>query len=302
MDFELLRPEHYGKLNPFFAGQKYPLSAYSLASLIAWSQCIFDTLFAVDSDAVLFAERRMDDPQRKHLLLPVGPGELKPPAWLRERALATGYRQYHHVPQSYLERFGAVEIQKYFTISELLEDEDYVYGAAALAELQGRDYSKKRNLIRQFERAFEAPGRVEVRLIAPENAGECLGCLEGWREERLGEDWTAVLECERRAITKCLENFSGLQLQGVMVCVDNKVRGFGIGSRLKEDTWTLHFEKATDQIKGLYQFLDRECAKRLFHGVEFLNKESDMGDAGLAQAKQSYRPAFRVKSYQLALR
>ena len=171
-----------------------------------------------------------------------------------------------------------------------------------LAELLGRDYAKKRNLVRQFEREYFESGRVRVDVTTPANAGACLDCLDVWRSERGGKDWSGLLECERQATTKALRNFAVCEFQGLMVAIDGKVRGFGIGSRLRDDTWVLHFEKASDQVKGLYQYLDRECARRLFPGVTFLNKESDMGDPGLAKAKQSYRPAFRVKSYRLELR
>jgi hypothetical protein len=183
-----------------------------------------------------------------------------------------------------------------------MEYEDYVYRSSHLAELPGRDYAKKRNLVRQFERESLDPGRVRVDPITPANAGECLACLEAWRTEHGDKDWSGLLECERQAITRALNNFASLELQGVLVSISGKVKGFGIGSRLKDDTWVLHFEKASDQVKGLYQYLDRECARRLFPGVTFLNKESDMGDPGLAKAKLSYRPAFRVKSYRLELR
>ncbi|MCX5796901.1 MAG: phosphatidylglycerol lysyltransferase domain-containing protein [Elusimicrobia bacterium] len=302
MDFDLLKPEHYARLKPFFAAQSQPLSAYSLASLVSWSQCIFDTIFIQIEDAVLFGERRMDDPDRKHLLLPACPNGPKPPAWLKDRAAEHGFREYHLVPQTYLDGFGRAEVEKLFTVTEETDYEDYVYRAAHLAELPGRDYAKKRNLVRQFERECVEPGRAKVDAISPANAGACLDCLEVWRSERGDKDWSGLLECERQAITKALQNFAELEFQGVMIAIDGKVRGFGIGSRLRDDTWVLHFEKASDQVKGLYQYLDRECAKRLFAGVTFLNKESDMGDPGLAQAKLSYRPAFRVKSYRLELR
>ncbi|MBI5241362.1 MAG: DUF2156 domain-containing protein [Elusimicrobia bacterium] len=301
MDFDLLKPEHYPALKPYFAAQSQPLSAYSLASLVSWSQCIFDTVFAVVGDALLVGERRMDDPERRHLLLPVCPNGPKPPAWLKEQALAGGFQEYHLVPQTYLDGFGA-EAEKLFTVAEETEYEDYVYISAHLAELPGRDYAKKRNLVRQFERECLEPGRVKVEPIAEANAGQCLACLEGWRAERGSQQWSGLLECERQAIMKALKNFALLELQGLLVSIDGAVRGFGIGSRLKDDTWVLHFEKASDQVKGLYQYLDRECARGLFSGVTFLNKESDMGDPGLAKAKLSYRPAFRVKSYRLALR
>ena len=302
MELEMLRPEHYQRLKPCFAGPGLPLSTYSLASLIMWSQCIFDTLFAVEGDAVFIAEMRMDDPHLKHLLLPVSPGQSPPPGRLRAQAEAAGFKEYHCVPESYLAEHGRDEMERLFVVTEQKEFEDYVYRAADLAGLTGRDYAKKRNLIRQFEREYVEPGRVEARSLSRDNGEECLACMEGWREARLGKDWTDVLECERGAITCGLKNFDALELQGLAVLVDGRVRGFGIGSRLKDDTWVLNFEKAADQVKGLYQYLDRECCRRLFPGVEFVNKESDMGDPGLARAKQSYYPAFRVKSYKLELR
>ncbi|MDD5628043.1 MAG: phosphatidylglycerol lysyltransferase domain-containing protein [Elusimicrobia bacterium] len=301
MDFDLLKPEHYQRLKPFFAAQSQPLSAYSLASLISWSQCIYDTVFAVAGDAVIIGERRMDDPGRKHLLLPVCPNGPKPPAWLKEQALAGGFKEYHLVPQTYLDGFGA-EVEKLFAVTEETEYEDYVYLSAHLAELPGRDYAKKRNLVRQFERDCVDSGRAKAELISQANAGDCLACLEGWRAERGGQQWTGLLECERQAVIRALQNFALFEFQGLMVLIDGQVQGFGIGSRLKDDTWVLHFEKALSRVKGLYQYLDRECARRLFPGVTFLNKESDMGDAGLAKAKLSYSPAFRVKSYRLELR
>ncbi|MDD5656324.1 MAG: phosphatidylglycerol lysyltransferase domain-containing protein [Elusimicrobia bacterium] len=298
MRLEPLRPSHYAELAPYFAAQQQPLSVYSLASLIAWSQCIYDTFFAVDDGAAIFVERRMDDPRVGRLLLPVCPGGLKPPAWVRERAAAAECREINGVSQRYLDAFRP-DIERLFAVSEQRDQEDYVYRAADLAGLPGRDYAKKRNLVRQFERDWN--GAIAARRIAPGNSGECLECLEQWRAQRAGQDWTDVLECERRAITRALGAFSALGFEGVMISVAGRVRAFGIGSRLAADTWALHFEKAADQIKGLYQYLDRECARSLFPGLAYINKESDMGAPGLAKAKQSYHPAFKVKSYKLTL-
>ncbi len=63
----------------------------------------------------------------------------------------------------------------------------------------------------------------------------------------------------------------------------------------------LCFEKADADIEGIYQFLDNECAKRLFSGYRFINKESDMGKPGLTKSKQSYHPVEIIKSYCLTL-
>jgi len=64
----------------------------------------------------------------------------------------------------------------------------------------------------------------------------------------------------------------------------------------------MNFEKALDNVKGLYQFLDNELAKHLPPHYAFINKESDLEKPGLAKAKESYYPCSKVKSYMLTLK
>ena len=142
------------------------------------------------------------------LLLPVCPNGPKPPAWLKGKAVENGFHEYHLVPQTYLDGFGRAEVEKSFVVTEETEYEDYVYLSANLAGLPGRDYAKKRNLVQQFERLYLEPGLVKADAITPANAGECLACLEAWRNARGDKDWSGLLECERQAITKALKNFA----------------------------------------------------------------------------------------------
>ena len=94
-----------------------------------------------------------------------------------------------------------------------------------------------------------------------------------------------------------------LGADGVLVRVDGRVVGFGIGYRVTDALGALHFEKAFASIKGLYQYLDRECAQRLFRDrFERVTKESDMGLPGLAHAKQSYGPVEMIPCCSLTLR
>jgi hypothetical protein len=301
MEFRLLKPEDVPGLKGFFARQAYPLSPYSLSTAAMWNQCILDTLFAVEGDTVVFAEVSREDPSKKHLLLPVA-GAVPAPGELKEKAAKEGYSEFWHVPDSYAAAVSFTEIEKHFIVEEQPEYEDYIYRAADLAELPGRAYGKKRNLIRQFERDHAGQGKVEIVELSSANAQQCMQCLEDWRSERASEGLSDILECERQAIACAVAHFELLELKGLMVLVEGRAQGFGIASRLKDDTGVLNFEKASDKIKGLYQFLDRECARRLFPGRAFINKESDMGDAGLAQAKSSYHPVMRAKSYKLRIK
>jgi hypothetical protein len=88
----------------------------------------------------------------------------------------------------------------------------------------------------------------------------------------------------------------------VLVRVHGEICGFAFGARLSEDTFVLNFEKALDNIKGLYQFLDNELARRLPPHYVFINKESDLGKPGLIKTKESYYPVKKTLSYTLTLK
>lgn len=299
MDLRLLKAEDVQALKPHFERAAPTLSVYSLSALALWNECLNDTLFSAAEDRVRLVEQPKEDPSKRRLLLPVGKTPPSP-AELAALAAAAGCREVWYVPQPYVEAVGTAPLEERFRLSEQPDYEDYVYLRTDLAELPGRPYAKKRNLVRQFERDHEARGAVRVLELARENAHLCLRCLDEWRASQ--EAAVPVLECERKAIEAALTDFDRLGLRGLMVEVDGRVQGFGIASGLNADTAVLHFEKASSRVKGLYQYLDRECARRLFGEATYLNKESDMGDAGLARAKSSYHPIGRVKSYRLELK
>ncbi len=64
----------------------------------------------------------------------------------------------------------------------------------------------------------------------------------------------------------------------------------------------IHFERALRSYKGLYQLLNREMAAALLaQGFELVNREEDLGDPGLRQAKLSYHPVEITMAFLLSL-
>ena len=57
------------------------------------------------------------------------------------------------------------------------------------------------------------------------------------------------------------------------------------------------FEKGISSYKGVYQFVNRAQALNLPPTVELINREQDLGNAGLRQAKMTYRPVDFTKKY-----
>jgi len=300
--FNRLKPEDYPALEKFFEKHRYPLCEYSLASIITWNRCLYEVSWKIDGDLLLIAETDLEPPAAKRLLMPVPcPFRDIPPAELAEIARRHRHTRYYYVPQDYFDRNKAA-LEALFTAAEQPGYMDYLYKTGDLAQLAGHKYSKKRNLIAQFNKQCAAVRKVAVEALTPANNGACLSLLDRWSRDPEAGAHLDMLNCERKAIVNALKNFEPLGMKGVLVKLDGEITGFAFGSRLSDGVFVLNFEKALDNIKGLYQFLDNELAKCLPPNYSFINKESDLGKPGLAKTKESYYPAFTIKSYMLTLK
>ena len=302
MNFSQLTPPDYAKYRHYFENQRYELCAYSLASIIAWSNNEYKPYGAEHEDAFIVAAEFTEEKQNRHLLLPISPERMFSPEELVDVARLAEHRQYWFVPQDYIDHFGQALVERYFTIKHHAAYDDYVYRAQDLAELKGNRYSKKRNLINQFRREYDGTERVSIEPIAGDNAEACMVFLEEWCQERdCDADDQFDLACEKQAAINTLVHYDAFDLKGILLRIDGKVCAFGISAPLTADMATLQYEKALGSIKGLYQYFDNACARMLFNGYTYLNKESDMGIPGLTKAKKSYYPDRMVHSVRLVL-
>ena len=299
--FNSAKIEDYANLHCFFKEQSYSLCEYSLASMMAWNHGAYEVSFKFDGDILLIAEKDIGLSGERRLLMPLAkPFRIIPPAELAALAARNSFEKYHYVPEDYLREWGA-EIDKHFRVQEQPGFMDYLYNSCDLACLKGRNYSTKRNLIAQFNKITASSHQVKVEPITSKNSGLCLDLLDRWKGSQETDKCLEMLNCERKAIKNSLRHFELLEMEGVMVLIDGEISGFALGSRLSNDTFTLNFEKALDGVKGLYQFLDNELAKRLLPHYTFINKESDLGKPGLVKSKESYYPVRKIKSFTLWL-
>lgn len=172
---------------------------------------------------------------------------------------------------------------------------DYLYRRQDLAVLGGRYYHKKRNLIK----AFVTSHNYAARPLREEYIADALQVLDDWRS---GNDQAGDYEAAREA----LEQIDYLQLCGGIYYVEERPVAYALGEELAGmATYLIHFEKAVSGYKGLYQFINQSFAAVLPEDYETINREQDMGDQGLRQAKLSYKPTGfieKFKVYPLSIR
>jgi hypothetical protein len=191
-------------------------------------------------------------------------------------------------------------LASHFDAVEDVEGANYLYRARDLADLPGRRYAKKRNLIAQFE--AHHPDHV----VAPLDAGchdACREVLRAIARAATGDDVGASLRDEAAALDATMAAFETLEQAGVLVRVDGRPVAFSVFERLDADVAAVHFEKADRAFKGLYQVVNRASARAIAAlGCGIVNREEDLGDEGLRQAKRSYHPIEIAPLYDLTLR
>jgi uncharacterized protein len=194
---------------------------------------------------------------------------------------------------------------------------DYLYAREKLATLSGRKLHRKKNLVNLFLRNNVCTAKP----LLEEYVGDALHILEGWslqqqaatteaqKTEAGGQavrdsdlpDPPAGDPGDYRAAKEALEHMEYLQLCGGIFYVEEEPVAYTLGEELVQGRmFVVHFEKAILHKKyaGIYQYVNRAFAAVLPDKYELINREQDLGDPGLRQAKESYRPVDFVKKYR----
>lgn len=176
-----------------------------------------------------------------------------------------------------------------YCISEDRDNFDYLYLRKDLAHLAGKKYHKKRNLVNAFINNY----KYEEKLLIPDLIDDAFTVLKEWQKNRNGNgDFEAAKEA--------LEKKDILGLCGYVYYVDGVPSAYVLGESIcDKKCFVVHFEKALNLYKGLYQFINRAFASILPNQCKYINREQDLGDPGLRQAKMTYRPCGFIKKYRI---
>jgi uncharacterized protein len=171
---------------------------------------------------------------------------------------------------------------------------EYVYRAMDLAELPGKTYLTIRRQINKFKK--NCANTVEP--IKKENWEEVKRFLIEWCEWK-GCEGDKVLAHEKEAVFFAIDHFNELPLEGLVIRVFSKVGAISLYEPMTSDTALVHFEKGLPDCEGIYKAINNETAIRLAKKFAYINRESDLGVAGLREAKMRYHPHHMVEVFSM---
>lgn len=190
-------------------------------------------------------------------------------------------------------------IENSYDIIDDRDNADYLYLKEDLALLPGKAFHKKKNLVNAFEAAYS---NIEVKPLDGHTKNDARKVLDEWHAGRDPSIPTDYAQCVEALNSMDLENKKiCMVFTGVVVYVEGKPVGWALGEVIAQGTsFCVHFEKGINSYKGVYQFLNRATALSLPEGITFINREQDLGDEGLRQAKMTYRPCGFVTKYRIS--
>jgi len=191
----------------------------------------------------------------------------------------------------YISEKQAQELAGKLDVQEDRDNFEYLYLRTDLIELPGRAFQKKRNLANAFEKIYK--NDCEQKILDSNTLKDALHILNEWRKlKNLSGDYNPAKEA--------LELNNELEFSGLVFYVRGVPAAYCQGEILADkESFVVHFEKAIDEYKGIYQYVNREFARSLPQNIVYINREQDLGDEGLRQAKMTYRPARFVKLFKI---
>ncbi|MEE9543454.1 MAG: DUF2156 domain-containing protein [Thermodesulfobacteriota bacterium] len=279
-DLEPLNIAHRAELQPSFKKIMCGISEFTFANLFLFRHTHNYSLTKVPDNQIIVTGSDSGD---EFFMLPFGSPD--------DEMLLALFARFGTLKAA-CEELSKELLEKGFLVTEDRDNFDYLYLTEDLRDLAGRRYHKKRNLVKLFNANYTA----KIEELTIDKIDDARTVLDSWLAERNPEagdgDYAAALEA--------LNNMAAINLKGAIYYIEGKPVAYTTGEIMPQmSTFVTHFEKGLNKYKGLLQFVNRDFASRLPEGCKFINREQDLGDAGLRQAKESYRPFGFVRKYRV---
>lgn len=185
-----------------------------------------------------------------------------------------------------------------YEISPDRDSFDYLYDADKLRTLSGKAMHKKKNLLNGFMREYE--GHFEYETLGTKHIEEIEAFHRKWLDEQRINDKYHCLDDEEDGIYRLFGNCHSIECKMGGVRIDGELKAYTIGSYVPHLKLAIvHIEKADVAYHGLYNYINQQFILHEFPEAEIVNREDDLGQENLRQAKLSYRPLRLEEKFSL---
>jgi len=257
-------------------------SEFTFANFFIWRNCDRSKMTSIYGNLCVAAYPENEPP---YFFEPLGSNEPEKTV----QACLSRVPRFSRVTQEFVKRH--FEGKKNFKIEADRDNSDYVYRNEELIALKGKKFDGKRNRIKRFLK-----NNIPIyKKITSEDVHSCLSLLNKWKKTKGGG------VCFGEPIREALKNYNELELKGAAILVKGKIEAFTIGEQLNSDTAVIYIEVANPDIEGLSQYINQQFCRNEWSELKYINREQDLGDAGLRRAKLSYHPAQLIDKYNVTL-
>jgi len=266
---------------------------YSFLTLYLWKDYC-NVEYAIIKDALII--KKTEEKEGSYFMQPIGCSEGTLPDIIEElikikQEDATFKCLFRDIEEPFLQKqketYGPNII--YF---EDIKKFDYIYETQKLINLNGDKLSKRKNHYHQFINQYN----YSLKDLHDKTAIEdCLEFSRVWLESRKVKYNEIIFELE--GIRNVLNHLDLLNAIGMAVYVNSKVAGFTIGEKVNSQMAVIHVEKGDTKYKGIYAFINKTFAESYLEDTTYINREEDLGKAGLKKAKRAYDPLKLEKKY-----
>ncbi len=266
---------------------------YTVGTTFLWRN-YFRTEWAVFRDTLLLRARYFDGGEM--FTFPIGSDPLEALAALREDGRARG-RAVRFCFTTEEDLSSLKEVFDTVDVTQETDWADYLYEKDAFVSLTGKKYHGQRNFVNRFKKLYP-----DWKLVPLDD--ENLAAARTFVKEQYVRfpDASPMAAAEHTAILELLDHYDLYGMRGALLTAGDTVAGITVGDVIG-DTLYVHVEKADTAYAGAYPMLATAFAASVTDpAVLYINREEDMGDAGLRRAKESWHPLRLIPKYTVVCR
>lgn len=296
LEFKRITLDDIAEISKYLIHSKSHTCDYTVGGIYMWVH-YFSYRYCIYRNTLFIEGVSEEDMSRPAFSMPLGELPLKESVELLRRYCEENGLplRFSAIPEDRIDEFKAVGD---WDIEPLADWADYLYDAESIATLSGKKLSKKRNHVNRFMADNPDAALHELREGDVERV---LKAFYGWDD---AEEMQSLTAMEERDMTvnvmehiERLPGFEGAYLDDGR----GNIVAFTVGEVIG-DTLYVHIEKMNHEVSGagvavFNLFVKEMLAKH--PGLCYCNREEDVGDEGLRQAKLSYHPEAILQKYDL---